>query len=881
MPEERVIINQVSWRDGEVSRESRRISQRSRDGLVESAYRLENMIPLVTGGLKRRPGTELVSLHDIPTYGGNIRFNGGLSDVKLIPFEINNNESYLIELFFRTENNTDYLQVRSIFARIGEYSVDFDDEVRVAIDIEEIFGFGTGNIEDIRYARLGDLLYLFHDNIPPIKLIHTGGGMFKIEKETFKHYSFKKDSNRLDRLGVLFGNVLSRDENLGYILELGVQFTDTVSTTINRAYNNSLSKQRFNIQTITYDTGVTGGIELEVDFSDSLDNSETDSEYLFGVDNETAYDALTDAQKKTDTLNNIKSLNRLINNFKDNLRYRSFYFVENDTDNSSYREVRIDADNLFSLQLKIDTGYPEEEDDNSYLEGAVNSWGVYNSFRRRNFNVSIDQAGFALPDDNVLVILMGSDLPLRFNYPSVGTFHQNRLVLGSSAVNPRTLWFSNIGLFDHLESHLVLDPTTEVETAQDDGGFPFTIGGENLAQINWLYSFDNQLFLGTYSGEWRIASSGNLTPFNGQSERIGRQGTIFVNPLRIQDEIIFVKSNGHQLFSQYFSEAKNNYISQDLSLMSNRIYEGGGIKKIVYQDGKTPLIWILLKNNGLLTFSYRVSEGFVLQGYARHRLQQEVYDIEVIENDVYLYTRTNLGIQNILERIPNLDDVDTGTQSLFGTFVSRSRDIQRLRSLRLEVASFVTGILADGKVSFTLPVNYSTQLLKVIDKENLSELNFIANGGNIIADTTTGNNELIIGLRNSAVVWLTPIGFSRYGDWLGSDLRIRNLRVDFNETRPGWNVKAILEDFQYVSNFWTLSDRENQTVALKEQVIDSLGGVYGAQPRTFTGWHEVNFYSLQSKDPIIEIGTEQIGPFNISAVSYDMIINRPIELGAT
>ena len=878
MPEERVIINQVSWRDGEVSRESRRISQRSRDGLVESAYRLENMIPLVTGGIKRRPGTELLS--------NETNFNS-----KLIPFELNDSESYLLEIFFRIGNSIGKLGLISFDTRRKVYVINRDDDIE--LELEQLIE--RENIFDIRYARLGDIVYLFYKDMFPIKLIHIGGGSFTIEKEKFTHYSFKKDSNRLDRLGVLFGNVLSRDENLGYILELGVQFTDTVSTTINEIDRNSFTRQRFNIRTISYDTGDTGGIELEVFFSNVLDGTPNqDLEYLFGVDNETAYDALTDEQKKTDTLNNIKSLNRLINNFKDNLRYRSFYFVENDTNNSTYREVRIDADNLFSLQLKIDTGYPEEEDDNSYLEGAVNSWGVYNSFRRRNFNVSIDQAGFVLPDDNVLVILMGSDLPLRFNYPSVGTFHQNRLVLGASAVNPRTLWFSNIGLFDHLESHLVLDPTTEGETAQDDGGFPFTIGGENLAQINWLYSFDNQLFLSSYSGEWRITSSGNLTPFNGQSERIGRQGSKFIEPLRIQDEIIFVKRNGHQLFSQYFSEAKNNYISQDLSTETNRLFEGNGIKKIEYQDGKTPIIWILLNNGKLVSLSYKVSEGYIVQGFAFQQIGLTIFvgndsyisdiigDITVVDDELYL-NRNNCCFENTLEKIPNLDFIDNSVElegMIGGSFI---RGLDDIRRLRLDILSRIEGTLNEDEVSFTLPISFPNRFLKVIDETTLTELEYTRTSNNIVAKTTSGSNKIAVGLKNDARVWLTPIGFSRYGDWLGSDLRIRNLRIDFNAVLPGFSVKAILEDFQYLRtrNFWALTSRNNEVVSLKEQIIDTLGGVYGAPPRTFTGWHEVNFYSLQSKDPIIEIGTEQIGPFNISAVSYDMIINRPIELGAT
>lgn len=155
-------------------------------------------------------------------------------------------------------------------------------------------------------------------------------------------------------------------------------------------------------------------------------------------------------------------------------------------------------------------------------------------------------------------------------WPSCGTFHQGRLMLGGSRQRPQTLWGSRVGLYFDFDASQTLD----------DFGFEATADSDTVSAIQWLYS-GRHLVVGTNDSEWYIpVDSDPLVPKNQWLKRATRRGSSFQNSadqlrrmpvVEVDGGILFIQAGGKAVREFLWDDPQQDYGAQPISLLSSHL----------------------------------------------------------------------------------------------------------------------------------------------------------------------------------------------------------------------------------------------------------------------------------------------------------------------
>lgn len=146
---------------------------------------LENMLVHPQGGASRRPGT----IYEATTYNSQ--------QARAIPFQISKAEAYVLEITPVVGPATRGLTLTNV-------------NTGVVFDLENDYGSGDSFSSDgfpvgfvytaaqfdaIQYAQIGDRLYLFHPDVPPMVIIHLGEDLFEYRM----FYYFRSSETNLNK----------------------------------------------------------------------------------------------------------------------------------------------------------------------------------------------------------------------------------------------------------------------------------------------------------------------------------------------------------------------------------------------------------------------------------------------------------------------------------------------------------------------------------------------------------------------------------------------------------------------------------------------------------------------------------------------------------
>lgn len=143
-------------------------------------------------------------------------------------------------------------------------------------------------------------------------------------------------------------------------------------------------------------------------------------------------------------------------------------------------------------------------------------------------------------------------------YPKVGTFHQNRLVIGGAKSLPETVWGSRSGILFHFT-------TTPVA---DDMSWSFVLGSTAVHTIQDCYSIRQELIINTSVGEW-TESSAPITPSNVLFRLNTRHGMINsgIRSLGVDSANVFVDRRA-RLRSFGYDFNTDSFIAKNLSVLA-------------------------------------------------------------------------------------------------------------------------------------------------------------------------------------------------------------------------------------------------------------------------------------------------------------------------
>ena len=192
-------------------------------------------------------------------------------------------------------------------------------------------------------------------------------------------------------------------------------------------------------------------------------------------------------------------------------------------------------------------------------------------------------------------------------WPAAVTFFDERVVYGFTVSDNRSVYLSRIGKFERFESGIL-----------DDDAFTLVLPTADTGR--WLGALE-ALIVGTAGGEWRIRSTSfdqALTPTNFSIKKQTAFGSTDIQAVSVNEAIIFVDSVARKIREHTFLDAKQKFVSPDLTALAEDI-TSGGITSLAVQKNPDSIIWFTIANSPyLISMTYEREQNVV--AFAEHPL---------------------------------------------------------------------------------------------------------------------------------------------------------------------------------------------------------------------------------------------------------------------
>lgn len=203
------------------------------------------------------------------------------------------------------------------------------------------------------------------------------------------------------------------------------------------------------------------------------------------------------------------------------------------------------------------------------------------------------------------------------DWPGTVAFFQQRLCFGRTDGDPHKIWMSKSADYE--------DMTTGTN---DDDAIAYTIASGKVNAINWLVGADD-LIIGT-SGSEHIASAssdGAITPTNIRITRNTTRGCAAVQPVQVDNTVIFLQRALRKLREIGYSFEADSYTAPDLTLLSEHITDPS-IIEMDYQQEPDQILWAVRSDGYLVGMTY-IKDQKVL-AYHKHQTDGNFESVAVI-----------------------------------------------------------------------------------------------------------------------------------------------------------------------------------------------------------------------------------------------------------
>lgn len=194
-------------------------------------------------------------------------------------------------------------------------------------------------------------------------------------------------------------------------------------------------------------------------------------------------------------------------------------------------------------------------------------------------------------------------------YPTAITFFEQRLFLAGTSTQPQTFWGTQTATQEDMT------PDDLAGTVEADDAMNFSLATQEVNVIRWLSS-GVRLFIGTVGGEWVVRSAGPvLKPSDIDVKQHTTHGSAAIPHTRVGAVVLFVQEKGRKLRELVFDGVNETLLAPDMTILAPHIL-GTGAKDAAFQEEPGRLLWIVRKDGQIGTLSYERAENVV--GWSRH-----------------------------------------------------------------------------------------------------------------------------------------------------------------------------------------------------------------------------------------------------------------------
>jgi hypothetical protein len=206
------------------------------------------------------------------------------------------------------------------------------------------------------------------------------------------------------------------------------------------------------------------------------------------------------------------------------------------------------------------------------------------------------------------------------NKPATVNYYQQRQVFANTTNEPQTVFTTQTGNFKSLRTS---------SPARDDDAVTFTIAGRQVNEIRHIVSLDAMLLL-TSGGEWKTTEGQDqvLTPATIGVRQQSYNGCSWVPPVVINSTALYVQEKGARIRDLGYEFSSDKYTGNDLSLMSEHLFEGYEITAMTYAAEPYGILWCVRNDGVLLGLTYQREHQ--VWGWHKHTTEGEFESVTSI-----------------------------------------------------------------------------------------------------------------------------------------------------------------------------------------------------------------------------------------------------------
>ena len=661
---------QPSFAGGEVSPSiAARVDLSKRAVAVERA---ENFFVRVTGGMESRPGLQFIA--EAKTTG----------TTRIIPFEFNTEQTYIIEL------GDQYMRFYSYGGQILSGGSPY--EIATPYVAADLFA--------LEFAQSGDVMTIVHPNYAPRELVRITNTNWTLTEISFAPSQAAPTALSLTNNYTQSGDISAVTKanpavvtSAGHGLSTGAEILITGVVGMTELNNNTyrivtIDGDTFRLEGIdskgysNYNSGGTWAVNGDVlKYKVTANNRDTFEESLPGLSAATI--SITNATQANPIVLTTAAAHEL--------EYGDEIYIDNVggmTQLNGRRFLVLDAPTSTTLQLMstgrsvIDsTGYTAytsggtlqtafvktpataQSWDNTIFWTAAAAADTYNVYRADDNGIFgfVGRVDIDTFHDVFIDADTGNTAPVAVNpfeegpgfWPSITGFFQQRQVYANSDAFPNRFWMTQTGVFYNFATSSPL---------RDDDAIVATLSARRINEIRHLIPLSDLVFL-TTGAEFRVKGAGDaaFTPSSINIKPQSYYGSTALRPIVAGDVALYM-APGNFIRELSYEFATDKFTGRDITVLSRHLLDYNDIVDWGFAPSPYDLIWLVRDDGTALTLTYqREQEVFA---WTRASTQGDFKSVAVVregDKDIpyFLVRRTINGtVKQFVERLDEREFTD-------------------------------------------------------------------------------------------------------------------------------------------------------------------------------------------------------------------------------
>jgi hypothetical protein len=201
--------------------------------------------------------------------------------------------------------------------------------------------------------------------------------------------------------------------------------------------------------------------------------------------------------------------------------------------------------------------------------------------------------------------------PASGNYPGCCTYFQQRQYFGNTLNNPDTFYATRPGIYNNMD---ISNPTNADDAITD------TISSQQVNGIQFMIPMPNGLVMLTGLGAWLLTggqTSSAVTPQDADAMPQAYNGCHFhVPPITINYDILYIQARGSIVRDLSYNFFVNVYTGNDLTVLSNHLFLGHQILEWAWAEEPWKVVWCVRDDGIMLSLTYLKDQD--VYAWARH-----------------------------------------------------------------------------------------------------------------------------------------------------------------------------------------------------------------------------------------------------------------------